>query len=199
MLAAYLTALIVGGVLVAVSLAGGDHHDAGGHAADGDGHAASHATHGGEVAGGAGLDALLGWVPLGSLRFWTFFAAFFGLTGTALDLLAHTAPVATAIAATAIGYGAGVALTRVIRTLQRTSSDSSLSADDLVGATARVLVPLAAGRTGKVRLHLKDRTVDLLAETQETVELAAGERALVIAVPRDGRAVVARIDKVDLT
>lgn len=198
MLAAYLTALIVGGVLVAVSLVAGDHHDAGGHAANGDGHAASHATHGGEVAGGAALDALLGWVPLGSLRFWTFFAAFFGLTGTALDLLAHTAPVATAIAATAIGYGAGLALTRTIRSLQRTSSDSSLSPDDLVGATARVLVPLAAGRTGKVRLHLKDRTVDLLAETQETVELAAGERALVIAVPRDGRAVVARIDKVDL-
>jgi membrane protein implicated in regulation of membrane protease activity len=192
MLAAYLITLIVGGVLVVVSLVGGDHHDAGGHATDGDGHGASHD---GAVDHGSALDALLSWLPLSSFRFWTFFAAFFGLTGTALSLLASAGPVATAIAATATGYGAGVALTRAIRAVQAGSSDSSLAPDDLVGATAKVLVPVAAGRTGKIRLHLKDRTIDLLAETQETVELAAGESALVIAVPGDGRAVIARMDK----
>ena len=192
MLAAYLIALIVGGVLVAVSLVGGDHHDAGGHTLDGDGDAAADDA---AVDHGSAFDALLSWLPLSSLRFWTFFAAFFGLTGTALSLLASAGPVATAFAAVATGYGAGIALTRAMRALQAGSSDSSLALDDLIGATAKVLVPVAAGRTGKVRLHLKDRTIDLLADTQEAEELAAGESALVIAVPGDGRAVIARVDK----
>lgn len=193
MLAAYLVCLIVGGVLVAVSLLGGDHHGgAGGHGAEVDAHAAGHA---GEADHGGPLDALLSWLPLSSLRFWTFFAAFFGLTGTALAMATGAGPVATAIAAVAIGYGAAIALTRAIRALQGSASNSSLAASDLIGATAKVLVPLAAGRIGKVRLHIKDRTIDLLAETNETEELAAGESALVIAVPREGHAVIARVDK----
>jgi hypothetical protein len=192
MMAAYLVCLIVGGVLVAVSLLGGDHHgDAGGHGPDAHAH-----EHGGAAGDHSGaLDALSSWLPLSSLRFWTFFAAFFGLTGIALSLVTATSPVATAIAAVAVGYGAGIALARSIRALQASASNSSLAAADLVGATAKVLVPLAAGRTGKVRLHIKDRTVDLLAEAGETEELAAGESALVIAVPREGHVVVARIDK----
>ncbi len=194
MLAAYLIALIVGGVLVAISLVAGGDSDAGGHGGDlhgggdGDAHGGAHVEHGGA------LDAALGWLPLGSLRFWTFFAAFFGLTGTALSLLPGSGSIVTAVAAVAIGYGAGVALTRIVRRLQHSSSDSSLAAADLIGATAHVLLPVAPGRAGKVRLHLKDRAIDVLAETQED-ELAAGEKALVIAAPHQGHVVIARIDK----
>ena len=192
MMAAYLITLIVGGVLVAISLVAGGDGDGGGH--DGDAHAGdadgdAHAEHGGA------LDAALGWLPLGSLRFWTFFAAFFGLTGTALSLLPGTGSLVTAVAAVAIGYGAGVALTRIVRRMQQTSSDSSLAAADLIGATAHVLLPVAPGRAGKVRLYLKDRAVDVLAETQEEAELPAGDKALVIAAPRQGHVVIARIDK----
>jgi membrane protein implicated in regulation of membrane protease activity len=192
MLSAYLITLIVGGVLVAISLVVGGDGDGGGH--DGDAHAGdadgdAHAEHGGA------FDAALGWLPLGSLRFWTFFAAFFGLTGTALSLLPGTGSIVTAVAAVATGYGAGVALTRIVRRLQQTSSDSSLAAADLIGATAHVLLPVAPGRAGKVRLHLKGRAVDLLAETQEEAELPAGEKALVIAAPDQGHVVIARIDK----
>ena len=194
MMAAYLITLIVGGVLVAISLvAGGDGDgdaDGGGHGdADGDAHGDAHADQGGA------LDAALGWLPLGSLRFWTFFAAFFGLTGTALSLLPGSGSIVTAVAAVAIGYGAGVALTRIVRRMQQTSSDSSLAAADLIGATAHVLLPVAPGRAGKVRLYLKDRAVDVLAETQEEAELPAGEKALVIAAPQQGHVVIARIDK----
>jgi len=193
MLAAYLITVIVGGVLVTLSIvAGADGHSAGHTGAlDGDG-----AVHGDASADqGALVDALLSWLPVGSLRFWTFFAAFFGLTGTAMTVLAVAGPITTAIAAVAVGYASGLLLTRTIRGLERSSSDSSLAGSDLVGATAQVLLPIAAGRTGKVRLHLKERSVDRLAETEEEEEIAAGERVLVIAVPDDGHVVVARAGK----
>jgi membrane protein implicated in regulation of membrane protease activity len=191
MLAAYLITLIVGGVLVVVSLVAGD---GGGHGAelDGDVGADGH----GEVShGGEALDALMSWLPLSSLRFWTFFAAFFGLTGTAMSVLSGAGPIATAIAAVLVGYASGLALTRIVGSLHKRSSDSSLAAADLIGATAHVLLPVAAGRTGKVRLHLKDRIVDVLADTQEAAELVAGESALVIAAPSSGHVVVARVEK----
>src|SRR5690606_15637009 len=80
----YLFGLIVGGVLLGSSLLlGGDDGDA-----DGDAHAEA-GDHGGHGHGGdlqldgAASDFLL-W-RFRSLRFWTFFLAFFGLTGLALE------------------------------------------------------------------------------------------------------------------
>ncbi|HTE56941.1 MAG TPA: hypothetical protein VK698_39080 [Kofleriaceae bacterium] len=187
MMAIYLTAMLVGGVLVALSIvAGADHGwhhgDVGGHGADG--HAGSE---------GGFADAVLSWLPVGSFRFWTFFAAFFGLTGTALTMLGVGGAVPVAVVASAVGYASGLMLTRAIRGLQRGSGDSSVGEGDLVGATAQVLLPVGAGRTGKVRLQIKGRTLDLMAETEEEVEVAVGERVLVIAAPSSGHVVVARV------
>lgn len=183
-MAIYLGSMLIGGVMVLLSALGGDHghHDLGGHGAEGD------AGHGGGHGGGA-ADALLAWLPLGSVRFWTFFAAFFGLTGTALTMLGTAGPVVIG-AAVAVGYASGLMLTRALRRLQATT-DSSLGEDDLVGASAQVLLAVGGGRTGKVRLQIKGRTLDLLAETEEA-QMAAGERVLVIAAPAGGHVVVAR-------
>ncbi len=182
-MAIYLGSMLIGGVLVLLSALGGDHghHDLDVHA-DGD------VGHGGDHGSGA-ADALLAWMPLASFRFWTFFAAFFGLTGTALTMLGTATPVVVG-ASVAVGYASGLMLTRALRRLQ-TTTDSSLGEADLVGASAQVLLPVGAGRTGKVRLHIKGRTIDLLAETEEA-EMAAGERVLVIAAPAGGHVVVAR-------
>ena len=191
MLAAYLITVIVGGVLVVLSIATGS-----------DGHAVEHgggpdAGHGDPASDqSAAVDVLLSWLPIGSLRFWTFFAAFFGLTGTAMTVLGAAGPVPTAIAAVAVGYASGLLLTRTIRRLRESPSDSSLAEADLVGATAQVLLAIAPGRAGKVRLHIKDRSIDRLAETEEPA-IAIGERVLVIAAPREGHVVVARVGKLD--
>jgi membrane protein implicated in regulation of membrane protease activity len=194
MLAVYLVSLLVGGVLIALSIAAGADHG-GDHAgvAHGADHGAGHAEAG--QAGGQGV--LLGWLPLGSLRFWIFFAAFFGLTGAAMTGLALAGALPVAAAAAAVGYASGLLLTRTIRHLERSSGDSSVAEADLVGATARVLLPIAAGRTGKVRVHIKGRSVDLLADTEEDGTMAAGEDVLVIAAPHGGRVVVARAGKLD--
>ncbi|HLU64867.1 MAG TPA: hypothetical protein VKZ63_01240 [Kofleriaceae bacterium] len=191
MLMIYLIALIVGGVLLAITLILGGDGEAGevdaeldadaDFDADADGDA--HSDHG-------GFDAFMAWLPLTSLRFWTFFGAFFGLVGTVLAAWKLAGPVPTAIMAVAAGYLSGLMMDRAIRYLRRNDTDSSLGERDVVGATGKLLVAAGPGRTGKVRVHLKGRAVDLLAETDEV--LAAGQPILILSMREDGHVVVTR-------
>jgi len=191
MLMVYLIALIVGGVLLALTLVLGgaaDHHAGG----DVDHHAGSAD---GDHAGA--LDAFFGWLPVTSLRFWTFFAAFFGAVGTVLSAwdLAGPAP-AVALAVTA-GYLSGLIMDRSMRYLRRSDSNSSLGGGDVVGAGAVVLLPVGAGAPGKVRVRLKGRSVDLVAATEDEEPLAAGQHAMVLSMRDDGHVVVTRGDKLE--
>jgi len=77
-----------------------------------------------------------------------------------------------------------------MRYLRRSDSDSSLAGRDLVGAGAEVLVTVASGAPGKVRVRMKGRSVDLLAETDDEAALAAGQEVTVLAMRDDGRVVV---------
>jgi hypothetical protein len=186
MLAVYLIALAIGGVMLALTLVGGDGEGADGH--DGDGH--------GEVghAGGA-LDLMLGWLPITSLRFWIVFAAFFGLTGTALTLGGLLGPEPLpGLVAGGVGWLAGVMVVSAIRRLGKTEVSSGVGERDLVGATAEVLVSVSKDSAGKVRVRMKDRAVDMTATTEDESVLAEGVEVVVYAVEPRGGVVVTRGD-----
>lgn len=185
MLSVYLIALLVGGFLLALSMIGGHDTDAD---IDVDADADADIDAGG---GHGGFDAAMAWLPFASLRFWTFFAAFFGLTGVVLDIGALTGPWLGLGIAIGVGYVCGASMTALVRSLHRDRVDSSLSAEDCVGELARVMVPVSKGDVGKVRLEIKGRTMELLAETDEEIELSTGQMCMVYAI-KDGRAVVAR-------
>jgi membrane protein implicated in regulation of membrane protease activity len=128
-----------------------------------------------------------------SLRFWTFFLAFFGLTGIVLDGLSLAHPMVALACALLMGGGTGFTAVRVLRSLTRDSTTSSARSADYVGKTARVVIPVGEGRTGKVRVQIKGSTVALLAQGVDD-ELLGGE-AEVLIVEMDGpRARVARLD-----
>lgn len=188
MLMVYLIALIVGGVLLALTLVLGgaaDHHAGGDldhHAGGGDG---DHA---------GALDAVFGWLPVTSLRFWTFFAAFFGAVGTVLSAWDLAGPAPAAVLAVVAGYLSGLIMDRSMRYLRRADSNSSLGGGDVVGAGAEVLLPVGSGAPGKVRVRLKGRAVDLLAVTEDEEPLAAGQHAMVLSMRDDGHVVVTRGD-----
>jgi membrane protein implicated in regulation of membrane protease activity len=185
MLSLYLIALLVGGFLLALSMFGG-------HDADADVGADADVDADADIDGGHdGFDAALAWLPVASLRFWTFFAAFFGLTGLVLDLGKLTGPWLGLGLAASVGYLCGASMTAIVRRLRRERVDSSLSADDCVGETARVVLPVSSGRAGKIRLEIKGRTIELVAETDEESELAVGQSCMVYEI-KDGHAVVAR-------
>ena len=171
MLMVYLVALSFGCTIVLVSLlAGGD--------GDGDG----------DDDGLIGADA---WFPVRSLRFWTVYAAFMGLTGAFLTLLEVRPALLVAAVAVAVGWLAGAGLTALVRRLHR-AAGSLVGEEDLTGASARVVLPVGPGRTGKVRLQLKGRAVERLADTSELETLARDTEVLVHQVTKDGRVLIAR-------
>ncbi len=199
----YLFALIVGGVLLGASiLLGGDHGDADADAdvdvdadADVDAHADVHVdhSHGSMDVGGHGTADFFLWT-FRSIRFWTFFLAFFGLTGLALTWLGLIeSPLVGLALSLGMGGVTGLAAAAVLRRLSSDESGSVASANDYVGKTARVVVPVTKGGVGKVRLQLRGTTVDVLATTDDDESYSSREEVLIIEM--DGtRARIARVD-----
>lgn len=132
--------------------------------------------------------------PLKSVRFWTFFSAFFGLTGLTLEGLGLMSTVPAFIAASAMGITLGWSASSIIRRLARDDSGRGAEAKDYVGKTARVVVPVKPGGVGKVRVEIRGQNVELLAVTDEEVPLTAEDDVLVLEL--DGtRARVARLNR----
>ncbi|MFT5358050.1 MAG: hypothetical protein ACI9KE_005287 [Polyangiales bacterium] len=132
--------------------------------------------------------------PLKSVRFWTFFSAFFGLTGLALEGLGLMSTVPAFIAACTMGVGLGWTASSIIRRLARDDSGRGAEATDYVGKTARVIVPVKAGGVGKVRVRIGGQNIELLAVTDEEEPLTAEDDVLVLEL--DGtRARVVRLNK----
>ncbi len=116
-----------------------------------------------------------------SVRFWTFFLAFFGATGLTLDGL-HLVDnnVVTLATAVAMGVVTGGGAVWAFRTLAKTSHGKVPGTQDYVGKSARVLLPMDATLVGKVRLTLAGTTVDVLARTQDGHTLATGSEVLIV-------------------
>ncbi len=215
-LAAYLFALVLGGTLLGASSVLGGHADADADAdvaaldggdGDLDAHpgadhdAADHADHADPTAAPVGdLVQVAQNLParrrrrrlagLFSLRFWTFFAAFFGLTGVTLEGLGLAPALPGLIAALLMGTTAGGTATAAFRRLGASTTGVAAASSDYLGKSGRVLVPIHPGGLGKIRMTLRGTTVDVLAATEaESIDI--GEHALVIEM-RDTTAIVVR-------
>lgn len=201
MLEMYLIALVVGGGLLLLSLLTGGEGDAD---ADLDTDLAADAELGldgelaaeGELAADAGGFDLGAWLPIASLRFWTFFTAFFGATGVALTLNEPTLSViATALIASGMGYVCGTGAVVAFRYMRSSQTSSEVSVGDYMGESAIVRVSVARGKVGKVRLEVKGRRVELLAKTDEPEPFAVREQAMIYAVDPQGFALLTRVER----
>jgi membrane protein implicated in regulation of membrane protease activity len=186
-LAVYVGSLLFGGLLIAASFFGAGHdadvHAGGGGVGDGghggpDGHDQSQAS---------------AWLSLFGLRFWSFGAAFFGLTGVVLHLVGD--PVLAAAApfiSTGAGVTAGLGASTAFRALARDTIGEVRGAAALVGREGRLLLPVTRAQRGKVRMPVPGGGhVDLLAESDDDDALAAGIDVLVVEV-RGNVAIVER-------
>ncbi|MGF1469266.1 MAG: hypothetical protein ACFCGT_24350 [Sandaracinaceae bacterium] len=206
----YLFSLIVGGVLLGASILLGGHDDAdvegGGHLdvdgdldvdvdgdLDVDGDADAHAGHHGHdtIGGHGSFEGFL--LTFLSLRFWTFFLAFFGLTGIVVDGLdlAGSSLVALLLAV-GMGGAVGVGAVSAIRALTASSSGHLVRTRDYIGKTARVIVPSRNGSLGKVRVDIQGSSVDLLAVGMEGEEIEGREEVLIVEM-EGSKARVARL------
>ena len=198
MLALYLFCLIVGGGLLAFTLFGsdadgGDSLDSD-HGADFELHADAEAValdHAGSADHDGGLEPHGGWDPVRdflSIRSLFYFLAGFGATGLLLDVLT-TASTPVALAwAIATGLIAAFFAGSIYGWLRRSESGAvSREHDYLVGKPARVVLPVVAGRRGKVRLLSGEREVVLLARlySGDDPDCARGSTVVIVEIEGD--------------
>jgi membrane protein implicated in regulation of membrane protease activity len=176
LLALYVGCLVLGGILVGASVLGG-HGDADvDHPGDTDvDHAGT--DHGPEeVHDAAGVLS-----TFASLRFWTFFVASFGLTGTLLTL--GGAPTALALlVALATGTVAGLAVATLLRRMARDTVTTDTSTRRLAGKEAEIVLSVGPSKRGKIRVSHNGHWIELPASTREDHLLQRGERVLIVEI-----------------
>jgi hypothetical protein len=194
-LSIYVTALLIGGVLLGLSLLGTPGNDS----ASGGGDAHAHDGEAGANADAHGADAddadhvpvggghlVLEALPIFSLSFWTYFLTFSGLTGVALSVLGGLSPVTVGGLSAAMGYLSGQGIRRLIQALRREDVSGAIGARDFVGTLATVLLPIRKGGPGKIRVRLKGREVDLIAFSEDPAELLERQQVMIHNVLGDG-------------
>ena len=136
------------------------------------------------------IDAAQAWLPLTSLRFWTFASTFFGLTGVLLTQRELASPLSATFSAAAVGYAAGTGICFALRRLQREVVTSAVRDDDFIGSSAVVLLPVGPGAPGQVRVQLGGLTVDRVALTDDAITLPIDSEVLVYGTREDGSLLV---------
>ncbi|TVQ91907.1 MAG: hypothetical protein EA397_08385 [Deltaproteobacteria bacterium] len=139
----------------------------------------------------ADVDGPGGWLPVGSLRFWTFLITGVGLSGTLLTL--GGAPlIVTLIVSIFIGVAAGWAAAMFFRYLLNEQVSAEIGLNHLVGREARVLLPVQPDRRGRILVSSAGGTVELTATTGDDRALERGEAVLIASI-HDGVADVTRM------
>jgi hypothetical protein len=142
--------------------------------------------------GDAGPDVGLSWAPVASLRFWVFLLAFGGGAGYALTRMGSSETVAL-VGALGSGWIAGALAVTIIRRVGNDSISSEVSAQELVGMTGTLLLPVGPGKSGKVRIDIKGRSEDFVATlVEDGAELATGALVLIVAEGDHGSLLVTK-------
>lgn len=187
----YLISLIVGGFFVLLSIFGGGEH--GGEAdsdvdidadvdADIDVDHELSLDHDHDIGADHDFGVGVGIVDLLSIRALFLFAAFFGLTGTALSLLGSEEPM-TALFAVLTGLVVGLGGNYAIKRFAYEQVSSTVGSHDLTGRTAKVILPFEGEERGKILIEAKGQRVQLVARSiaEDSAEpYAPGDEVVVV-------------------
>ncbi len=181
MLTAYIFSLVVGGGLLASSFFGDFLEGDADMDADMD-------------AGADGTDA----AKLLSLRTVVYTLFGFGAAGAALHWLwGGTRPGVTALAASATGLASGALISTVFGYLKRTDSGEIPEERSFIGLTGKVVLEIAPGSPGEVRVQRGERMYRIRARTDDAYSegesLESGQQVVVVDI-KDGTAAVAPAD-----
>ncbi|MGM0596947.1 MAG: NfeD family protein [Myxococcota bacterium] len=115
-----------------------------------------------------------------SIRFWTFFIAFFGLTGVGLTYIRGDGVITLSVS---IGMGlfSGYSIAHLFRYMSRSNVSSAVSESDIIGSPAKVLLPIKPDDKGKVRIILKGSIIDKIAVCDEG-EYDLGEEVTIVEI-----------------
>jgi membrane protein implicated in regulation of membrane protease activity len=108
----------------------------------------------------------------------------FGFVGAALHILRITSPGAALLLALASGVAGGLAAGFTFARLGSAAASGAASLHEATGRRARVLLPCAPERPGKIRLDLGGQQVDMKATTSGP-PIPAGAEVVVVEVRED--------------
>lgn len=146
-----------------------------------------------QAAGGIG-----DWVAsLLTFRTLIFFLAFFGAVGIVLSLLDYSEPVPF-ISAVGLGAIAGLLNARLMNYLKRSEVSSHMTQREIAGSTARVVLPIAQERRGRVEVDMGGQPTFMVALPYRPTapEMAQGSQVVVVEV-REGTAFVAPLPSLE--
>lgn len=127
---------------------------------------------------GSGLD--LGWIPFLSLRFWTYAAAGFGLTGTIFSLTKMLEPTPTFVVSLVIGLLMGLGVFALMRFAKKNQTELVPTASTVVGTHGKLLVGVGSTDPGKVRVQVNGEWIDYLARSHSSLPIPAGHEVVVV-------------------
>jgi membrane protein implicated in regulation of membrane protease activity len=163
MLYLYAASLLFGGVMIGASLLfGGSHHD-------------------GEAFHVHDMGAE-GWLPFGSIRFWTFLSFVFGLTGGLFTLAGSMGEWSALIVSAIFGLFSAIGATAALKKLSNRQISSGVRQEDYIGVTARVLLPMSGQKLGKIRVQLKGQAHDLQAVVDGDDEVQPKDEVMIVEV-----------------
>jgi hypothetical protein len=143
---------------------------------------------------GGHADFGLAWAPFASFRFWVFLFTFGGGAGYALTKLGSSSVIA-GVGAGVFGWVAGALAVTVIRSMSKHSASSDVAGAELVGSTGTLLLPASPALPGKVRVDIKGRAEDFVANVVEDGgNLPTGTTVLIVAEGERGSLLVTKHD-----
>ncbi len=166
----YWISFIVGGVFVLLSLIGGGDSDL-----DADLDADIDAD----------TDLGSGWVDLFSVRTIFLFAAFFGMCGVLLPL-ANINEIVRLFISLGVGLTVGTGGNYLIKRIGYVHISSEVTASDLTGRTAEVIIPFGRSDVGKIVLITKGQRMQFKARGFEGAEEIFDQGEEVIVVRMEG-------------
>lgn len=187
--AVYLISLIVGGFFVLLSIFGGGDSDADADADldfDADADFDAELDFDGDADFDGDIGSGVGFVDLLSVRALFLGAAFFGLTGTLLNLISFGEPF-TAIVAAIMGIVIGLGGNYIIKSIGYKHVSSDVSSRTLQGKTAKVLLPFEGAQQGKIALVANGQRLQIRAASLDgDVPLSFEQDEEVVVVKMDG-------------
>ncbi len=107
--------------------------------------------------------------PLTSFKFWTFFLAFFGLTGTVMTLLGLLSGEWLIFAISMfVGLFSGVGVSYTLHVANQSQGAKGVTERDYRGASAKVVIPFQRQNMGKIRLNIGGQIREMEAVALDT-------------------------------
>lgn len=146
-----------------------------------------------DLDGDQSFDAL-GWFPILSLRFWTFFLFSFGLLGTGLSFTTTFSGGISASIAASLGFLLSYAITMTFQLIKRNSESMDTCSVGLKQEVATTTLSIRPGGTGKIRLRARGEIIDMPARSSLDDVIPIGREVIIMDVD-DGVAQVLPMDR----